>query len=88
MWNHPKNAVAISIREAARLQSFRDNFKFCGTKDQQYQQIGNAVPPLMARAIAEKILVLLGEKAHVTIKEELVEKRVGTKLSALFLQIM
>lgn len=75
MWNHPKNAVAISIREAARLQSFRDNFKFCGTKDQQYQQIGNAVPPLMARAIAEKILVLLGEKAHVTIKEELVEKK-------------
>ena len=54
MWNHPKNAVAISIREVARLQSFRDNFKFCGTKDQQYQQIGNAVPPLMARAIAEK----------------------------------
>ncbi|WP_443623145.1 DNA cytosine methyltransferase [Bacillus mycoides] len=75
MWNHPKNAVAISIREAARLQSFRDNFKFCGTKDQQYQQIGNAVPPLMARAIAEKILVLLGEKTHVTIKEELVKKK-------------
>ena len=44
----------LAFVKSARLQSFRDNFKFCGTKDQQYQQIGNAVPPLMARAIAEK----------------------------------
>ncbi|PEQ81380.1 DNA cytosine methyltransferase [Bacillus cereus] len=70
MWNHPKNAVAISIREAARLQSFRDNFKFCGTKDQQYQQIGNAVPPLMARAVAEQILKLFNDKPNITIQNE------------------
>lgn len=70
MWNHPKNAVAISIREAARLQSFRDNFKFCGTKDQQYQQIGNAVPPLMARAVAEQILKLFNDRPNITIQNE------------------
>lgn len=71
MWNHPENAVAISIREAARLQSFRDNFEFVGTKDQQYQQVGNAVPPLMARAVAEKMLELLCDVPVRTLEEEL-----------------
>lgn len=50
---------AISIREADRLQSFPDSFVFVGTKDSQYQQVGNAVPPLMARAIAKKLAQLL-----------------------------
>jgi DNA (cytosine-5)-methyltransferase 1 len=59
MWIHPKYNRALSIREAARLQSFPDTFEFFGTKDQQYQQIGNAVPPLMAQAIAEKVKYLL-----------------------------
>ncbi len=71
MWNHPKNAVALSIREAARLQSFKDDFKFCGTKDQRYQQIGNAVPPLMARAVAETILKLLGDEPEIPLVKEL-----------------
>lgn len=70
MWNHPKNAVSLSIREAARLQSFKDNFTFYGTKDQQYQQIGNAVPPLMARAVAERLLTILGITPQHTIKDE------------------
>lgn len=56
MWIHPTLNRAISIREAARLQSFPDRFVFIGTKDSQYQQIGNAVPPLMAKGIAEKVL--------------------------------
>lgn len=73
MWNHPENAVALSIREAARLQSFRDNFIFYGTKDQQYQQVGNAVPPLMARAIAESILETLDIEPEETLAEELGE---------------
>ena len=62
MWQHPENAVALSIREAARLQSFKDNFIFKGTKDKQYQQIGNAVPPLLARAVAEQLLFIIGEE--------------------------
>ncbi|PCN43650.1 DNA cytosine methyltransferase [Brevibacillus laterosporus] len=70
MWNHPVNAVALSIREAARLQSFRDNFIFYGSKDQQYQQVGNAVPPLMARAVAERILDLLGDHADIRLENE------------------
>jgi DNA (cytosine-5)-methyltransferase 1 len=55
MWVHPTKDRAISIREAARLQTFPDNFVFCGTKDKQYQQVGNAVPPIMAKAIAKKL---------------------------------
>jgi DNA (cytosine-5)-methyltransferase 1 len=55
MWIHPELNRAVSIREAARLQTFPDSFVFVGSKDSQYQQIGNAVPPLMAKAIAEKL---------------------------------
>lgn len=59
MWIHPKMDRAVSIREAARLQSFPDSYIFKGTKDSQYQQVGNAVPPLLGKAIAEKVLDLL-----------------------------
>lgn len=55
MWIHPELDRAISVREAARLQTFPDSFVFCGTKDKQYQQVGNAVPPIMAKAIAKKL---------------------------------
>ena len=55
MWIHPELDRAISVREAARLQTFPDSFVFCGSKDKQYQQVGNAVPPIMAKAIAEKL---------------------------------
>src|SRR5439155_3037165 len=53
-------ARAISIREAARLQSFPDAFVFAGNMGECFRQIGNAVPPLVARAIAEALLHLLG----------------------------
>ena len=55
MWIHPVKDRAVSIREAARLQTFPDSFIFCGTKDKQYQQVGNAVPPVLAKAIANKL---------------------------------
>ena len=55
MWVHPVLDRAISIREAARLQSFPDSFVFYGTKDKQYQQVGNAVPPIMAKEIASAL---------------------------------
>lgn len=59
MWIHPVLDRAISIREAARLQTFPDSFVFCGSKDKQYQQVGNAVPPIMAKAIAKKLATQL-----------------------------
>jgi len=49
----------ISVREAARLQSFPDGFKFSGAMNAAFRQIGNAVPPLLAYAVAQKIGELL-----------------------------
>lgn len=54
--NHPYLNRAITPREAARIQSFDDRFVFCGSKVHVRKQIGNAVPPLMAKAIADKII--------------------------------
>lgn len=52
-------ARTISVREAARLQSFPDGFRFSGTMNPAFRQIGNAVPPLLARAIASRIMQTL-----------------------------
>lgn len=59
MWIHPEHSRALSIREAARLQTFPDKFRFEGTKDSQYQQVGNAVPPLLGEGIARKIIEIM-----------------------------
>lgn len=56
MFTHPFLDRAITTREAARIQSFPDTFRFYGLKSSQMKQVGNAVPPLMAKAIAEQIL--------------------------------
>lgn len=58
--NHPFLHRAITPREAARLQSFDDKFVFLGAKVYIRQQIGNAVPPLLAKAIADQIDSVLG----------------------------
>jgi DNA (cytosine-5)-methyltransferase 1 len=52
---HPLQPRTISIREAARLQSFPDNFRFFGNMGDRFRQIGNAVPPFMAWGIAEYV---------------------------------
>lgn len=53
---HPNENRGLSVREAARLQSFPDHYEFIGSLDQKQQQVGNAVPPLLAKVIFEKIL--------------------------------
>ena len=62
MWIHPELDRAISIREAARLQTFPDSFVFEGAKDSQYQQVGNAVPPFLSYAIAGCLASALDNK--------------------------
>jgi DNA (cytosine-5)-methyltransferase 1 len=52
---HPEVDRFISVREAARLQSFPDSYVFSGSQFRQFRQIGNAVPPKLARAIAKSV---------------------------------
>lgn len=86
--SHPYLHRAITPREAARIQSFNDDFYFCGTKCAVCKQIGNAVPPLMGKAIGEQILselsntVIVNEKCKLylgnayTMIDELVKKQI------------
>lgn len=56
---HPYQDRALTPREGARLQGFKDDFRFCGSRTQIVKQIGNAVPPLMGKVIAERLLEYL-----------------------------
>ncbi len=57
----PEQQRSITVREAARLQSFPDDFEFIGSRGSAYQMIGNAVPPILANVIAKAIYSLLEE---------------------------
>lgn len=59
---HPEQHRPITHREAARFQSFPDNFKFSGSKIEIAKQIGNAVPPLLAARVADVVRLLLDQK--------------------------
>lgn len=56
---HPRDSRAMSIREGARLQSFPDDYKFYGSDGMKRLEIGNAVPPLLSKVIAEQMLIAL-----------------------------
>ncbi|MHA2788684.1 DNA cytosine methyltransferase [Corynebacterium sp. S7] len=63
-FTHPFLDRAITVREAARIQSFPDTYQFIGTKTSQMKQVGNAVPPKLGFAIANQILSTSKENLH------------------------
>lgn len=55
---HPEEHRTLTVREAARIQTFPDSFRFAGTRSDAFRQIGNAVPPVLGQTVAEAILPL------------------------------
>ncbi|MFJ5843240.1 DNA cytosine methyltransferase [Streptomyces shenzhenensis] len=61
---HPEEHRTLTVREAARIQTFPDAFRFAGTRSDAFRQIGNAVPPLLGKAAALAVMHIEGEPAN------------------------
>jgi DNA (cytosine-5)-methyltransferase 1 len=73
----------LSVKEAARLQSFPDWFEFIGSETQQFYQIGNAVPPLLAKYLADSVKQYLGQESYNYCKDKQNRNTIPMQMSLL-----
>ena len=76
---HPAENRTLSVREAARVQTFPDRFRFAGHPSNRYRQIGNAVPPLLASAIATSVRSVLDEESACAVQNVTGTSALGTR---------